>query len=74
MFLDVIRCPKIELSLVDLLLVFGVHDALDDGLYGHQVVVNEDEVVLVDLFDVLCDEPPLFVQHLPVGYDLCLAS
>lgn len=65
LLLDVVGVPEVQFGLVQLLLVLGEHDASDDVLNDHQVVVDQHEVVLVDLLDVLGQEAPLFVDHLP---------
>ena len=36
--------------------------------------MDQDEVVLIDLFDVLGNETSIFVKHLPTGDDLSLYS
>ena len=45
----------------DPLLIFRVNNALDNGLNDDQVVVNQDEIILVNFFDVLCDKTSLLV-------------
>jgi hypothetical protein len=72
LFLDVINPSQIKFSFIKSFLTFGVDNALDDGLDGNQIVMNEDKVILVDFFDVLSDETPLLIEHLTVCNDFCL--
>lgn len=72
MFLNIIplrSVSKVELRLLNLALVFGIHNAFDDLFDDVEVRMYEDEVNFVDVFDIFSEISALLVYHLARGDD-----